>query len=305
LLAGATLAVLAAAAIVIIGSQRTHARQDAVREQPAGAVRAHAAVLRRPAPTPRTARHDRRIVRVHPSTAAVPILMYHVLADPPAGAPFPELYVRPTEFAAQMHALDRAGYHAVTLDRVRRGWLGRATLPTKPIVISFDNGYRTQYTQALPILRRLGWVGVENIQLTGLPPAQGGLGKREVRGLLAAGWELDTQGWSHAELSALDAAQLHFQVEVARRILKREYRVPVDWFCYPSGGYDPAVVAAVKSAGYVGATTVVPGWARPADDRYRLPRLRVVRGTSPQQLLGQIAASARNTFRPASYGPRA
>src|SRR5262249_49457035 len=161
----------------------------------------------------------------------------------------------------------------------------------KPIVVSFDNGYRTQYTRALPILRRLGWGGVENIQLTGLPPAQGGLGKGEVRGLLAAGWELDTQGWSPPAPRALGAAQLHFQLAVARRILQRESRVPGDWFCYPSGGYDPAVVAAVKSAGYAGATTVVPGWAHPGDDRYRLPRLRVVRGTSPQELLRQIAGS--------------
>jgi peptidoglycan/xylan/chitin deacetylase (PgdA/CDA1 family) len=305
LLAGVTLAVLAAAVIALFGTQRTHDRRDAAREPSANAVRAHSAVLRRPAPTPRPGRRDHRIVRLRPSTAAVPILMYHVLADPPAGAPFPQLYVRPAEFAAQMRAVDRAGYHAVTLDRVRRAWLGRAKLPAKPMVVSFDNGYRTQYTQALPILRRLGWVGVENIQLTGLPPAQGGLGKREVRGLLAAGWELDTQGWSHAELSALDAAQLHFQVAVARRLLQREYHVPVNWFCYPSGGYDPAVIAAVKSAGYVGATTVVPGWAHPGDDRYRLPRLRVIRGTSPQELLGQIAGSAHDTFRPASYGPRA
>jgi peptidoglycan/xylan/chitin deacetylase (PgdA/CDA1 family) len=303
--AGATLAVLAAAGVALVGAQRTHDRRAAVHGTPVSAVRADAAVLRRPAPTPRPAQHDRRIVRLRPSTAAVPILMYHVLADPPAGAPFPELYVRPAEFAAQMHALARAGYDAVTLDRVRRAWLGRARLPTNPIVVSFDNGYRTQYTRAFPILRRLGWVGVENIQLTGLPPAQGGLGKREVRELVAAGWELDTQGWSHAELSSLDATRLHFQVAVARRLLQREYHVPVEWFCYPSGGYDPAVVAAVKSAGYVGATTVVPGWAHPRDDRYRLPRLRVVRGTSPQELLRQIAGSAHDTYRPAAYGPRA
>ena len=243
----------------------------------------------------------RRAVRLRRSTAAVPILMYHVIGDPPAGAPFPELYARPGEFAAQMHALARAGYHAVTLDRVRAAWLGRARLPVRPIVLSFDNGYRTQFTRALPTLRRLGWVGVENMQLTGLPPPQGGLSGREVRGLLRAGWELDTQGWSHADLVDLDAARLRFEVAVARRRLQLAYHVPVDWFCYPSGEYDPAVVAAVRRAGYVGATTVVPGWAHPADDRYRLPRLRVVRGTSPQALLGLVAATEHDTVRPTAY----
>ncbi len=141
-----------------------------------------------------------------PGKEAVPILMYHVIAAPPPGAPFPGLYVVPEEFAAQMQALERAGWHAVTLDQVQAYWQRGVPLgPGKPIVLSFDNGYQSQYTQALPVLRRLGWVGDENIQLTGLPPSQGGLSRKQVKGLLAAGWELDTQGFSHADLITLDA----------------------------------------------------------------------------------------------------
>ena len=115
---------------------------------------------------------------------AVPILMYHVIAPPVADASFPGLYVPAREFAAQMRALARAGYHAVTLDQVRRAWQGKGGLPSRPIVLSFDNGYRTQYTNALPILRRLQWQGVENLQLSGLPPSQGGLTTRQVRALV-------------------------------------------------------------------------------------------------------------------------
>ena len=48
-------------------------------------------------------------------------------------------------------------------------------------MITFDNGYHSQYTQALPILRRMGWVADENIQLSGLPPSQGGMTDAEVR----------------------------------------------------------------------------------------------------------------------------
>ena len=184
---------------------------------------------------------------------------------------------------------DRTG-DEVTLDEVDSSWRKGVSLPAgKPIVLSFDNGYQSQYTQALPVLRRLGWVGNENIQLTGLPPSQGGLGDEQIRGLLAAGWELDTQGISHADLIALDAQGLHEQVAGARTILRRRYGVPVNWFCYPSGHYDATVLAAVRAAGYRGSTTVVPGWARPADDPYRLPRLRVLGGTAPQALLTLIA----------------
>jgi len=239
------------------------------------------------------------------STAAVPILTYHVIAAPIANAPFPGLYVQATEFAAQMRALAASGFHAVTLDEVRAAWSGRRALPRRPIVISFDNGYRTQYTEALPIMRRLGWVGDENLQLTGLPPSQGGLSTREVRALVHAGWELDTQGNSHADLVTLDAAELRFQIDATRRVLQRRYGVPVNWFCYPSGRYDAAVVAEVRHAGFVGSTTVVSGWARRSDDPYRLPRLRVLGGTSASALLDEIAAAQRLPPAPDAYPPGA
>jgi peptidoglycan/xylan/chitin deacetylase (PgdA/CDA1 family) len=238
-----------------------------------------------------------------PGTATVPVLMYHVINPPPAGAPFPGLYVPSDEFAAQMQALKNAGWHAVTMDQLDAYWKRGVPLgPGKPVVLTFDNGYASQYENALPILKRLGWVGNENIQLTGLPTSQGGLSEAQVRAMIAAGWELDTQGISHADLITLDPSQLKYQVATARRILEKRYGVPVNWFCYPSGHYDAAVVAAVETAGFVGSTTVIPGWASPSEDPYRLPRLRVLGGTSPAALLDQISSAQSSGAPPASYG---
>jgi peptidoglycan/xylan/chitin deacetylase (PgdA/CDA1 family) len=298
LVLAAVVATAAAGVVAVISRGGGHAPAEASRPPAVTHPRPARRTLQRARKTP----HPAITAVLRPArTAAVPILMYHVIAPPIANAPYPGLYVPAPEFAAQMRALARAGYHAVTLDQVRRAWQGRGGLPSRPIVISFDNGYRTQYTHALPVLRRLGWVGDENIQLSGLPPSQGGLSGRQVRGLIRAGWELDTQGWSHADLITLDPAQLQFQVAHARTVLRRRFHVPVNWFCYPSGHYDPAVIAAVKAAGFVGSTTVVPGWARPGDDPYRLPRLRVLGGTSPQALLEQIAASRSDTLPAGSY----
>ncbi len=239
-----------------------------------------------------------------PGTESVPILMYHVINQPPSGAKFPGLYVPPEEFTEQMQALAKAGFHAVTMDQMLANWTRGTPLPAgKPIVLSFDNGYQSQFTQALPVLRGLGWVGVENMQLTGLPPSQGGLSEAQISGLVADGWELDTQGISHADLITLGPSSLREQVAGARAQVQRRYHVPVDWFCYPSGHYNATVIDAVKAAGYVGSTTVVPGWASPVEDRYRLPRLRVLGGTSPQALLSEIAAIRSNPAPPASYGP--
>jgi peptidoglycan/xylan/chitin deacetylase (PgdA/CDA1 family) len=238
-----------------------------------------------------------------PGTARVPVLMYHVINPPPPGAPFPGLYVPSDEFAAQMQALKASGWHAVTMDQLEAYWTRGVPLgPGKPVVLTFDNGYASQYLNAMPVLKRLGWVGDENIQLSGLPPSQGGLTDAQVRGLLAAGWELDTQGISHADLIALDSSQLHYQVDTARQILRKRFGVPVNWFCYPSGHYDATVVAAVKAAGFVGSTTVIPGWANGREDPYRLPRLRVLGGTSPTALLDQIAQAESAGTPPGSYG---
>jgi peptidoglycan/xylan/chitin deacetylase (PgdA/CDA1 family) len=202
-----------------------------------------------------------------------------------------------------MHALKAAGWHAVTMDQLEANWTRGVPLgPGKPIVVSFDNGYASQYTNALPVLSRLGWVGVENIQLSGLPVSQGGLSAAQVRGLLRAGWELDTQGISHADLITLGASQLRYQVAGARQALRRRYGVAVNWFCYPSGHYNATVIAAVRAAGFVGSTTVVAGWASRRDNPYALPRLRVLGGTTPSQLLAQIA-SARTAAAPAGAYP--
>jgi peptidoglycan/xylan/chitin deacetylase (PgdA/CDA1 family) len=119
--------------------------------------------------------------------------------------------------------------------------------------------------------------------------------------LIAAGWELDTQGMSHADLIALSPSELHYQVFTARQLLRQRYHVPVDWFAYPSGHYNAAVIAALKAAGFLGSETVLPGWASPSVDSFRLPRLRVLGGTSPSALLAEIAAAQGAFSPPASY----
>jgi len=238
-----------------------------------------------------------------PTPTPAPVLMYHVIAPPPAGAPFPGLYVPPEEFREQMQALQHAGYHAVTQEQLRQHWLHGAVLPPgKPVVLTFDNGYQSQYTQALPILRSMGWPAVENIQLEGLPPSQGGFGSGQVEGLIHAGWELDTQGLNHADLITLSGPELEAQIAGSRRILQQRYHVPVNWFCYPSGHYDPTVIEEVKRAGYVGSTTVIPGWAHSGEDPYRMHRLRVLGGTSGQSLVELIEATQGDPPAPESYG---
>src|SRR5436190_7890705 len=203
----------------------------------------------------------------------VPILVYHVISSPPASTPYRELYLRPRDFAAQIQALAEHGFHAVTLGRAYGYWTNGTPLPKRPIVISFDDGYLSQYTRAFPMLRAHRWPAVLNMEVNFLRPA-GGLRPWRIRRLLAAGWELDAHTLTHPDLTTVGAAELRRQVAGSRSALRRLFHVPVDFFCYPAGRYNGAVVAEVRRAGFLGATTTTYGLARPPDF-YVLDRIRI------------------------------
>ena len=205
-----------------------------------------------------------------PHTGPVPILEYHVLGAPAADAPYPELYVSRPDFHRQMNWLDEHGYQAVTLEAVEDAWYHGGTLPARPVVISFDDGYRPQFTYALPELRKHGWPGVLNLKAEGSD-----LYESNVRAMIGAGWELAAHTIDHSDLTTLDAAQLKRETAGARQILRREYGVPVKDFCYPAGRFDPTVIAAVEAAGYVTATTEIPGDAS-RDAPYELARFEIL-----------------------------
>jgi peptidoglycan/xylan/chitin deacetylase (PgdA/CDA1 family) len=221
-----------------------------------------------------------------PYTGPVPILEYHVLGRPQTEVPYPELYVPRADFRKQMDWLDRQGYEAVTLERVEDAWYRGGTLPPKPIVISFDDGYRPQYTFALPQLREHGWPGVLNLKAEGSD-----LYESNVKAMLKAGWELAAHTINHSDLTTLEGEALEEEVAGSRKILQREYGVPVKNFCYPAGRFDETVIATVEAAGYEGATTEIPGFAT-KENPYELARIEVLGAWGVEGLAEAMRAGA-------------
>ena len=219
-----------------------------------------------------------------PHTGPVPILEYHVLGAPAADAPYPELYVSRPDFHRQMDWLDQHGYEAVTLEQVEQAWYHGGTLPAKPVAISFDDGYRPQFTYALPELRRHGWPGVLNLKAEGSD-----LYESNVKAMIAAGWELAAHTIDHSDLTTLGAAELKRETAGARAILRREYGVPVKDFCYPAGQFDATVIAAVEAAGYVTATTEIPGEADRGSP-YELARFEILGSTGVSGMKADLAS---------------
>jgi peptidoglycan/xylan/chitin deacetylase (PgdA/CDA1 family) len=213
----------------------------------------------------------RRIVS-GPHDGPVPILMYHVVSAPQPGAPYPDLYTPKPVFAAQMRALAKRGYHGVTLAQVDDYWRHGYALPSKPIVVSFDDGYVSHYTHARPVLKALGWPGVLNLEIDNVRP--GDLTAKQVRGLIAAGWEVDSHTITHPDLTTIGDSQLRQELVGSRRYLEKRFGVPANYFCYPAGRYDSRVAAAVKAAGYRAATTTQPGFASPKKP-FELNRIRI------------------------------
>jgi peptidoglycan/xylan/chitin deacetylase (PgdA/CDA1 family) len=206
-----------------------------------------------------------------PYTGPVPILAYHAIQPPVSGAANPELFVPQDDFVEQMKWLDEHGYEAVTLDQVEDAWYEEGELPAKPVVLTFNDGYLSQYVAAFPTLQHFDWPGVLNLVAKGadLPDA-------DARKMLDAdpAWELASHTINHADLTTVDAADLHHEVAGSRRILEDRFGVTVNNFCYPAGRYDDVVVKAVADAGYRGATTEVPGLATSADP-YVLNRIEI------------------------------
>jgi peptidoglycan/xylan/chitin deacetylase (PgdA/CDA1 family) len=140
-------------------------------------------------------------------------------------------------------------------------WHHGGLLPSKPVVLSFDDGYSGQYVDAMPVLRSLRWPAVLNLKLGNLRD----LKVPRVKEMIANGWEVDSHTINHPSLTAVDDTQLHYELTASKARLKRDFGVSANFFCYPAGAYDQRVIAAVKRAGYLAATTTDEGFARPQD----------------------------------------
>ena len=245
-----------------------------------------------PKPHPRRHRHRGTPLpgRVRgPHRKPIPILMYHVIGNPPAGAPYPELYVARHDLVRQVGWLALHHWHAITLQQAYDYWRFGYGLPPHPVVLSFDDGYRGDYTAAMPILAQYHWRGVLNLAVHN---EDGALPVWQIRGLVAHGWEVDAHTINHVDLTKLDAHELRQEVLGSRQVIRRQFHVPVLFFCYPSGRFDAQVIAAVRAAGFLGATTVNYGAASPSNGWYTLDRLRINRSDGLSGFVSKLLSFA-------------
>ena len=208
--------------------------------------------------------------RVH-----VPILMYHHVG-PVLDQKMADLYVSTSDFETQVLYFKNLGYQAVTLKQVYDELNGKSQLPKKPIVFTFDDGYKDVFTNAIPILEKYKFVGSFAIatELLGRPSyAVWG----DILSAQRSGMEIVSHTENHLDLTyhLYSDADLHREIFGSKKILEEKLGTRVEFFVYPYGKYNARVIGLLKEAGYKMALTTEYGQEVQSSSLFATPRVRV------------------------------
>ncbi len=217
------------------------------------------------------------------------VLMYHKVNDL---RPNPTT-VPTSVFAEQMALLDDLGYVPVSLDRVRDHYLSGSPLPDGAVLITFDDGYRDNLANALPILQHHGYPAVifvpigfldedrplpheEALRMLGVRNET--VGWDELAALEAGGIRVESHGIGHRPVSELGPVEAAREIALSKLRLEERLGRAVDAYAFVKGSladYRPEHVSLVQQAGYTLGFTSVSGANGPASDRFRLRRYNV------------------------------
>ncbi len=208
----------------------------------------------------------------------VPILMYHLIDEPAKGS---SIYVGVDSFERQMEFLKLHRYHVVPLESLAEDIKSGKKIPWKTVAITFDDGTLDNFTNAFPILRKMGFPATI-FMITSNIGRPGWLGEEDLRILDSSGITIGSHTMSHAFLPELSAEEVRTELTGSKEKLEALLGHEVKLFSYPAGGVTPEVEEAVKEAGYTAAVTTNYGTLR--GDPLMLRRVKV-------------SDSSRNLFR--------
>ena len=229
---------------------------------------------------------------------SIPILTYHHTEQaPPKGFPMRSLWVTPSSFSTQMRWLSRLGYRGLAMSELMPYLRGEKK--GKVVGITLDDGYQSNVSHALPILKQHGFsatcyvvsgrLGQHNEWDAALGMAKAALmSGEEMRAWVDAGMEVGSHTCSHADLSRLSLAEARHELLQSKSDLENLLQKPVTQFCYPYGHFSPEHEVLVSQAGYEAATTTHRGRACATDRMTALPRVPVVRTTYAVQFLLKV-----------------
>jgi peptidoglycan/xylan/chitin deacetylase (PgdA/CDA1 family) len=224
-----------------------------------------------------------------PRSVHVPVLTYHRVA-PLSAVGQPDLKVDPANFAAELAALHAAGYHTIHQAQLFDALYKGAPLPSKPIIISVDDGYIDDVRTILPDLERWHMVATFFV-ITGRMTEPGFLSAGQIRELDRAGMDVGDHTAYHLDLPDLAPIELRSETAGSRQVLQHVLGHPVYYFAYPFGAYDAAVVNAVRAAGFTLAYSTAGGTTESTAAPLTMPRVHVGRSETPAGLLSLLGGA--------------
>jgi peptidoglycan/xylan/chitin deacetylase (PgdA/CDA1 family) len=208
----------------------------------------------------------------------VPILMYHYISPLPEDADNVriDLTVEPDMFKAHLQYLDDQDYTTITLNQVYDALMVGAPLPPKPVVLTFDDGYRDHYEYVFPALQEHGFIATFFV-ITGR--ADSGdpvyISWREIGEMAGAGMQMEAHTKNHLSLDERERDFLIFEMLSSRESLEGHTSTEANMFAYPAGRYDEETLEIADEVGFRLAVTTRPGMEHATTDRLELARVRV------------------------------
>ena len=208
----------------------------------------------------------------------IPILMYHEVGEP--FTDYEDLFVATEDFRKHMEYLVDNGYNTVSMSDVAAHWQRDQPLPSNPIVITFDDGYRGNYTNAFPIMEELGLTGTIYM-VEEFVGRDRHLTEEMLSEMIGAGFELGNHTATHADLTEVSGEQLLKEVKHSNENLQERFEVYIETFAYPFGRYNDETLKALEDADFKTGVTVESGLASWRQDLLQLRRIAVLRRHGP------------------------
>ncbi len=231
----------------------------------------------------------------------IPVLMYHRVVAPGKGVIFADGYnVPPNHFAAQMQWLQVHGFHPISQIALFDALAFRTPLPSRPIVLTFDDGYVDAVHSVLPVLvnAQRHWPAAFFV-ITGRIGEGQFLRWDQIHQLELAGMDIGSHTVHHVALGRASRQVATSELVRSAEVLARGLGHPVYWIAYPYGSVTSAVAHEAADAGYLLAYTTHPGmWLR-LSMRTMLPRIDVAQQDSLRQFAALVTvASGANSAAP-------
>jgi len=213
----------------------------------------------------------------------LPILYYHHVGIHLEPKGHQTLWISRENFEAQMAYLVQAGYHCLSLQEARFILKGRARVPRRTVVLTFDDGYENFYDSAYPILTRYGFhatVFVVTGQVGKVSFWDPGVASKlmdwvQLREINQRGIEVGSHTATHPKLTQLPPGSAMHELNSSRDALQQHLGMPVSSFAYPYGDWNSLVAQWVEESGYGAACSIVRGNLHRPEELYCLKRIPV------------------------------